>query len=81
VASLSASLLSQGKVLKNFPSLASPSHLLMEKTSLDNAFIPQPQQRNTANSIFGGFLMRRAFELAFGCAYKFGGTKPKVRAG
>lgn len=27
--------------------------------------------------IFGGFLMRRAFELAFACAYTFAGWRPQ----
>jgi acyl-coenzyme A thioesterase 9 len=74
---LADDLLAKGKVVKNFPSLSNADQMLMYKTGLDNAFIPQPQQRNTANSIFGGFLMRRAFELAFANAYKFGGLKPK----
>ena len=37
----------------------------------------QPQALNLHNRIFGGFLMRRAFELAFANAYIFGGAKPK----
>ncbi|CAN0044696.1 unnamed protein product [Discosporangium mesarthrocarpum] len=36
-----------------------------------------PQQRNTANRIFGGFLMHRAFEVAFCAAYTFGGSRPQ----
>ena len=31
-----------------------------------------------SNRIFGGFLMRRAFELAFSTAYMFGGDKPEI---
>ena len=79
VSKLAETLLAKGKIVKNFPSLADNNSIPMYKTGLDNAFIPQPQNRNTANSIFGGFLMRRAFELAFANAYKFGGGKPKVR--
>jgi len=77
VHNLAEDLLSAGKIVKNFPSLCSGDSMLMYKTGLDNALVAQPQQRNTANSIFGGFLMRRAFELAFANAYKFGGAKPK----
>ncbi|KAJ1396449.1 Thioesterase domain [Sesbania bispinosa] len=35
-----------------------------------------PQQRNIHGRIFGGFLMRRAFELAFSTAYAFAGAAP-----
>ncbi|KAK3020994.1 hypothetical protein RJ639_045459 [Escallonia herrerae] len=35
-----------------------------------------PQQRNIHGRIFGGFLMRRAFELAFATAYAFAGSAP-----
>jgi acyl-coenzyme A thioesterase 9 len=38
--------------------------------------IAQPQVQNLHNRIFGGFLMRRAFELAFSNAYVFGGARP-----
>ena len=41
-----------------------------------NSFICQPQQRNIHGRIFGGFLMRRAFELAFSTAYAFAGAAP-----
>ena len=37
-----------------------------------------PQQRNTAGRIFGGFLMRRAFELAHATAYRFCGQPPSI---
>lgn len=37
----------------------------MEETALKNVILCQPEQRNLYNKIFGGFLMRQAFELAF----------------
>jgi acyl-coenzyme A thioesterase 9 len=36
----------------------------------------EPQQRNTAGRIFGGFLMRRAVELAASTAFCFAGARP-----
>ena len=49
----------------------------LSETSLHNTFIMQPQQKNTAGRIFGGFLVRRAYELAFSTAYLFGGASPR----
>ena len=42
---------------------------------MQNAMIAQPLVQNLHNRIFGGFLMRRAFELAFS-NYVFGGSRP-----
>ena len=69
-------LLGQAKPLLTMPSLADPHDILLAETKLHNALIAQPQQRNTAGRVFGGFLMRRAFELAHATAYLFGGAKP-----
>ena len=55
---------------------ADRSCLLMDETSLENTFTCQPQQRNIHGRIFGGFLMRRAFELAHSTAYLFAGSRP-----
>lgn len=38
------------------------------------------QQRNIHNKIFGGFLMKQAFELAFSTAYLFAGHRPYFSA-
>lgn len=38
------------------------------------------QQRNIHNKIFGGFLMKQAFELAFSTAYLFAGVRPYFSA-
>lgn len=48
------------------------------QTRATNLFLCNPQQRNTAGRIFGGFLMRRAFELAHATAYRFCGQPPKI---
>lgn len=58
------------------PALADRNSILMRDTRLENAIICQPQQRNMHGRIFGGFLMRRAFEIAFSTAYVFGGIRP-----
>jgi len=50
--------------------------VLLSATRLQNALITMPQQRNTAGRVFGGFLMRRAYELAFATAYLFTGRRP-----
>ncbi|CAO3691893.1 hypothetical protein G6F70_002865 [Rhizopus microsporus] len=37
----------------------------MSDTRIESNFIMQPQDRNIHNNIFGGYLMRRAYELAY----------------
>jgi acyl-coenzyme A thioesterase 9 len=37
----------------------------MDETKLKSVIICQPEQRNIYNKIFGGFLMRKAYELAW----------------
>ena len=72
-----AQLLEQAGPLLKMPSLADPNTILMDETAQGNAMVAQPQARNLHDRIFGGFLMRRAFELAFATAYLFGGDKPR----
>ena len=57
---------------------ADSDQLDMEATSLENTFTCQPQQRNMHGRIFGGFLMRRAFELAHATTYLFAGCRPRT---
>lgn len=47
------------------------SSIPMKKTELFNLRIAQPQDRNIHNFIFGGYLMREAFELAYATAIMF----------
>ncbi|KAI7880257.1 putative acyl-CoA hydrolase [Mucor mucedo] len=43
-----------------------PSNLVwMRDTKIESNFLMQPQDRNLHNNIFGGYLMRRAYELAY----------------
>jgi len=71
-----AALLEEAGPLLTMPSLADPHSILLPNTHMQNAMIAQPQAQNLHKRVFGGFLMRRAFELAFSNAYLFGGTRP-----
>ncbi|KAI9027259.1 acyl-CoA hydrolase [Phycomyces nitens] len=52
-----------------------PDNLMwMSDTRLQSNFLMQPQDRNIHNNIFGGYLMRRAFELAYAEAALFTNT-------
>ncbi|GAQ88735.1 Acyl-CoA thioesterase [Klebsormidium nitens] len=68
--------LAAGRTMLELPALADRNSMLIRDTRLENAFLCQPQQRNMHGRIFGGFLMRRAFELAFSTCYVFCGTRP-----
>jgi acyl-coenzyme A thioesterase 9 len=72
-------LLQEAAPLLTMPTLADGGAVLLKDTAMQNAMIAQPQVQNLHNRIFGGFLMRRAFELAFANAYMFGGTRPRFR--
>lgn len=69
-------LLEEAHPLLSMPLLANPSDVLLSDTQLQNTFLTMPQHRNTAGRIFGGFLMRRAYELARSTAHLFGGRQP-----
>lgn len=62
--------------LQELPALASSDAVLMPQTCQHNTFVCQPQVRNIHGRIFGGFLMRRAYELGFATTYMFGGSRP-----
>jgi acyl-coenzyme A thioesterase 9 len=46
----------------DLPALAQGNAVLMQATKLANTFTCQPQQRNMHGRVFGGFLMRWAFQ-------------------
>ncbi|MQM08869.1 hypothetical protein Taro_041730 [Colocasia esculenta] len=69
-------LLAEGRVFCDMPALADRDSILIRDTCLENSLICQPQQTNLHGRIFGGFLMHRAFELAFSTAYAFSGQMP-----
>ncbi|NWR74369.1 ACOT9 thioesterase, partial [Centropus unirufus] len=55
-----------------------PNSVWMEDTKLKSLEICHPQQRNIFNRIFGGFLMRKAFELGWATACNYGCPRPFV---
>ncbi|KAG8450630.1 hypothetical protein GDO86_003053 [Hymenochirus boettgeri] len=57
-----------------------PNSMWMEDAKLKGLEICHPQQRNIFNRIFGGFLMRKAYELGWATACSFGGSRPYVVA-
>ncbi|KAM0947214.1 putative thiolester hydrolase [Dioscorea sansibarensis] len=69
-------LLAEGRVFCDLPALADRDSILIRDTRLENSLVCQPQQRNPHGRIFGGFLMLRAFEIAFSTAYAFVGHMP-----
>eukprot|EP00261_Vitis_vinifera_P001219 XP_002264355.2 PREDICTED: acyl-coenzyme A thioesterase 9, mitochondrial isoform X1 [Vitis vinifera] len=69
-------MLAEGRIFCDMPALADRESILLRDTCLENSLICQPQQRNIHGRIFGGFLIRRAFELAFSTAYVFAGMVP-----
>ncbi|XP_057575247.1 acyl-coenzyme A thioesterase 9, mitochondrial isoform X3 [Hippopotamus amphibius kiboko] len=58
-----------------------PNAVWMENSKLKSLDICHPQERNIFNRIFGGFLMRRAYELGWATACNFGsGSRPFIVA-
>ncbi|CAM9508302.1 unnamed protein product [Hapterophycus canaliculatus] len=72
-----ARLVAAGFPLLHLPALANPHAVLVSQTATSSTLICMPQHRNTANRIFGGFLMHRAYEVAFCAAFMFGGSRPR----
>lgn len=70
-------LLAEGRVFDDLPALADRDSILIRDTCLQSSIVCQPQQRNIHGRIFGGFLMRKAFELAFSTVYTFAGAAPR----
>ncbi|KAJ9243749.1 hypothetical protein DTO169E5_2378 [Paecilomyces variotii] len=61
----------------NVPDKRPSNVVFMNDTVLKSAMIMQPQHRNRHNfMIFGGFLLRQSFELAFCCAASFAHARP-----
>lgn len=73
---LAESLYTAAQPLLKMPMLADPMDVFLRETKLQNTFMTMPQQRNTAGRVFGGFLMRRAYELAYCGAHLFCGRTP-----
>jgi acyl-coenzyme A thioesterase 9 len=73
-------LLSHAHLKRDLPALANPSAIFMPQTALENTITSQPQNRNVHGRIFGGFLMRRAFELAHSTSYLLAASRPRTVA-
>ncbi len=54
--------LAEARAMLDLPALAQGNAVLMQATKLANTFTCQPQQRNMHGRVFGGFLMRWAFQ-------------------
>uniref|UniRef100_H2YQG1 HotDog ACOT-type domain-containing protein n=1 Tax=Ciona savignyi TaxID=51511 RepID=H2YQG1_CIOSA len=66
---------------KSFRSRILPEgSLWMDSTRLKNAVVCFPEKRNIHNKVFGGYLMRKAFELAWANACVFSSNRPNVVA-
>ena len=74
----SKDLLSHSHLKRDMPALAEYSSIMMDQTNLENTFTTQPSQRNLHGHIFGGFLMRRAFELAHSTGYLLAACRPRT---
>ncbi|KAI9753184.1 MAG: hypothetical protein M1835_001020 [Candelina submexicana] len=61
----------------NLPIRKPDNVVYMDMTKIHSSQIMQPQYRNRHNfMIFGGFLLKQTFELAFCCAASFSHTRP-----
>lgn len=67
--------------VSSFSRRLTPDHTtMMEDTRLKNVLICHPQSRNIYNKIFGGFLMREAYELAWANTCSHIKSKPTLVA-
>uniref|UniRef100_A0A8C7LB76 Acyl-CoA thioesterase 9 n=1 Tax=Oncorhynchus kisutch TaxID=8019 RepID=A0A8C7LB76_ONCKI len=57
-----------------------PNSVWMEDAKVKGLEICHPQERNIFNRIFGGFLMRKAYELGWANACVYGGCRPNLVA-
>ncbi|NWW60044.1 ACOT9 thioesterase, partial [Ifrita kowaldi] len=55
-----------------------PNSVWMEDAKLKALQICHPEERNIFNRIFGGFLMRKAFELGWATACSYGSSRPFI---
>ncbi|KAG7264955.1 hypothetical protein CRUP_034273 [Coryphaenoides rupestris] len=60
--------------------LLPPNSVWMENAKMKGLEVCFPQERNIFNRIFGGFLMRKAYELGWANACSYGSWRPKLVA-
>ncbi|GBG77596.1 hypothetical protein CBR_g24043 [Chara braunii] len=68
--------LSEGRILQEMPALSDGNSILIRDTQMESTMICMHQEKNIHGKIFGGFLMRQAYELAFATCYVFSGLRP-----
>lgn len=66
--------------LKQKKSGMGPDEVSMASTYHKNVMLMHPQKRNIHGKVFGGYLMRLAYEQAWTSAYLFSGVRPKFIA-
>lgn len=54
------------------------NYVWMEEAEMTNIIFSHPEDRNAHNKIFGGFLMRNAYELSYALALSFCKRRPKI---
>ncbi|KAK3699461.1 hypothetical protein QZH41_018622, partial [Actinostola sp. cb2023] len=54
--------------------------IFLEDTELSSVYFCNPQQRNTHNKVFGGFLLDKAFGLSWANACLFSGSRPVFKS-
>jgi acyl-coenzyme A thioesterase 9 len=70
-----ATLVERGCAVQDMPAIAHPNAVLMRNTTLENSFICQPQNGNTAGRVFGGFLskflqtLHKVYRLTLTCKH------------
>merc|ERR1712151_61592 len=74
---MAAALLRQGALNNRLP-FQRMNVALLSETRLTSTLLCHPEHSNTAGRIFGGYLMRQAYEIASTNAYMFSGSKPLV---
>lgn len=68
----------QNVEFSNNPEKRPETTVPMDKTQVQSANFMQPQYRNRHSyMVFGGYMMRQAFELAFACAAAFSHSQPR----
>ncbi|XP_045623522.1 acyl-coenzyme A thioesterase 9, mitochondrial isoform X1 [Procambarus clarkii] len=50
----------------------------LEDTKLKNLIICHPEHRNRFKKVFGGFIMRQAYELGWACAFTYSKQRPRA---
>ncbi|XP_071514501.1 acyl-coenzyme A thioesterase 9, mitochondrial-like isoform X1 [Panulirus ornatus] len=63
----------------SFSSKITPKNSVwIEETKLKNLIICHPEHRNRFKKVYGGFIMRQAYELGWACAFTYSKQRPRV---